>query len=82
MQRYPPRGGLECTPFALEVFGRMSNDCIELLDGLAAVASERDALRDLPVRAWERIWLQKLSVTLQRSVSQSILECIGMHIHE
>ena len=82
MQRYPFRGCIECTPFAFELFGRMSDDCIELLDGLAAAASGRNVLCGLPTRAWKRIWMQKLSIALQRSLAQSVRECVGTRVSD
>ena len=55
-------------------------ECVDVLDSLAAAASACDAMRALPPRGWKRLWLQKLSVTLQRSLSLNVLDGIGQHV--
>ena len=80
-KRYPSTNGLVCTPFALEVFGRISPECVLLLETLAGDAASHDVSRAMPPRAWKRTWLQKLAVTVQRSMARSILTGIGSRMH-
>lgn len=81
-QRYPSRSGLCCTPFSIEVFGRASDECINVLESLAASAAARAASKALPPRAWLKHWLQKLSCTVQRSLAQNVLDSIGQHARD
>ncbi len=81
-QRYPSMHGLCCTPFSLEVFGRVSQECVNVLESLAASAAARAASRALPPRAWMKHWLQKLSCTVQRSLAQNVLDSIGQHARD
>ena len=80
-KRYPSSNGIRCSPFALETFGRISDESFDFLDSLAAAASARDVARALPPRPRKRLWLQKLSVTLQRALSLNVLDGLGQHVN-
>ena len=57
--QYPTFGGRSVSPAAIESIG---DDFKELIQGLAAQASRRDATRGLPVSNWRTKWQHELSI--------------------
>ena len=76
-KRYPPRSGIMCTPAAVEIFGRVGPEFLDLMDHLAAAAATHDVDFGMPAVGWRRKWEERLSIVVQKSLARSFVDALG-----
>ena len=69
---YGSRQGLLVRTAAMETYGRLGEECTELLDQLADLARQRDRRHGLPPTKWLHKWRAQLSLVTARLVGRAI----------
>jgi hypothetical protein len=74
LERYPPSGGREVVPFAMETWGQLGPQAEDLLQRLAAEATLHHRRRGHEVTAGSflRRWRATLDAILHKSVAMSL----------
>ena len=74
-ERYSAVAGLSCTLAAMESFGRLGPQFLQLIGELSGAASEERQSRGLLARGPRRRWLAELSECLAVQTSEAVLTC-------
>ena len=70
------RGGTVCTPFGVEIWGRLGTSAYDLFERLAALHARRSRTRTSSVL---RRWLAEMGVALYRAMAETIRQAGRAH---
>ena len=72
--RYPDRDGKHITTCAVEAYGRMGEEFLDLLRTLHTKAQQHDKDSGRHPASWLHRWLKQISFALARSSANALLE--------
>ncbi len=72
--RYPSCRGKQCTPCAIETFGRLGDMFHNFLTMLQNLARRRDAVLGLPKGNYVNRWLPQINAVLNRSLARQLFD--------
>ena len=81
-RRYPESGGLKVCTCAVEAYGRIGEQFLEVLASLDLKAHQEDIARNVPTTRWFSRWLDQLSCGVARGVARSIADALAIRIAE
>ncbi len=74
--RYPCSRGKQCTPCAIETFGRMGDLFHNFLTLLQNMARKRDAVLGLPKGNYVSKWLPQINAVLNRALAKQLFDAM------